>query len=308
MAHLYRILRPRSPKEEGLYTELGLSFLSLSGDTLLRRNDDVELAYNELISTPPSVETASYHLASNSEILGSYRYSELQSNPALLEACTYVWTEGYSHWHEVSYFPEIVALLPHEEAREEVVSPPPVPPFAKGIPETKKSFSSFEEKSRPKNTLEHFVYCIKNFATFDGRASRSEFWSFMLFYAIGWLIINTLLGVGADLFSLINGMWFIGIDLIEALEDLDIVFDGFFLANPFTTVMSGVLGIYSLVMLLPMLAVTSRRLHDSNKSALFLFFLLIPVGGLILLFIFSLLPSSPFDNRYGPIPRDRVPL
>jgi hypothetical protein len=74
-------------------------------------------------------------------------------------------------------------------------------------------------------------------------------------------------------------------------------------------------GAYSLVLLaaiaftllsfVPLLAVTVRRLHDSDKSGWWLLLVFIPFGTLIL-FIFTLLDSSVGFNRYGP-PHGEMP-
>lgn len=56
--------------------------------------------------------------------------------------------------------------------------------------------------------------------------------------------------------------------------------------------------IWALINVIPFLALTVRRLHDSGKSGAFIILLFIPVVGLINL-IFMLLPSDP-ENQYGP--------
>jgi len=44
--------------------------------------------------------------------------------------------------------------------------------------------NSNSKKSRPMNFAESISTCLKKFATFEGRASRSEYWYFVLFYAV----------------------------------------------------------------------------------------------------------------------------
>ena len=74
--------------------------------------------------------------------------------------------------------------------------------------------------------------CFKKYATFDGRASRSEFWYFYLFtYGIYAILIISSINI-ASIFG-----WLLA---------------GFFLAT-----------------FIPFLAVTARRLHDINKSGWF---------------------------------------
>jgi len=95
---------------------------------------------------------------------------------------------------------------------------------------------------------------FENYANFNGRARRSEYWYFILFNAI---------------FSL-------ALTLIDNLLGLQ-----------FGTADSGVLNtIYSLAVFIPSLAVSVRRLHDIGKSG---WLLLIAYGAIILLAVFLIL-------------------
>ncbi|EIM13326.1 hypothetical protein PchlO6_6066 [Pseudomonas chlororaphis O6] len=60
--------------------------------------------------------------------------------------------------------------------------------------------------------------------------------------------------------------------------------------------------LYSLLVLLPSLAVTVRRLHDVGKSGWFLLFSLIPVLGALYVFYFLLKQSDADLNAYGEPP------
>lgn len=110
-----------------------------------------------------------------------------------------------------------------------------------------------------------YLDVLKKYAEFSGRARRKEYWMFFLFY---FLIA-------------------IAIGIIEA-----IIHTG------------GVLGaIYALAMLIPGLAVTVRRLHDTGRSGWWILIGLIPVIGTIVLLVFMVLDSQPGDNEYGPNPK-----
>ena len=74
--------------------------------------------------------------------------------------------------------------------------------------------------------------CFKKFAEFNGRASRSEFWWFTLFYLI--------------------------VVIVAA------IFDSFFVDN--SQNMGPVEIVSTLILLIPSIAVTARRLHDVDKS------------------------------------------
>ncbi len=109
--------------------------------------------------------------------------------------------------------------------------------------------------------------CFRKCIDFNGRAGRPEYWWFALFLFIVWLAV-TLVTVAA-----------------------------FFLAFLEWT--------FVLVTLLPSLAVTVRRLHDTNRPAWWLLLLVPPVGfiGWIPLLILCVLPGTTGPNRYGPDPR-----
>lgn len=59
-------------------------------------------------------------------------------------------------------------------------------------------------------------------------------------------------------------------------------------------------GLFSLAVLLPMLAVGARRLHDIGRSGWWLLIGLVPLVGAIVLIYFYIQPSAPEANEYGP--------
>lgn len=61
-------------------------------------------------------------------------------------------------------------------------------------------------------------------------------------------------------------------------------------------------GIVTLALLIPLLAVGARRLHDSGKSGWWQLFVLIPLAGWLVLVIFFLVPGDPKKNRFGAPP------
>ena len=63
-------------------------------------------------------------------------------------------------------------------------------------------------------------------------------------------------------------------------------------------------GIYSLIALIPVLAVTVRRLHDVGKSAWMLLIFFIPLIGPIWLLILEATDSNSGDNEYGSNPKE----
>ena len=99
------------------------------------------------------------------------------------------------------------------------------------------------------------------YAQFSGRASRSEYWWFVL--AILLVIIVAAVIDGAT-----------GSVVVTSLAYLFIIIPG--------------------------LAVSVRRLHDTNRSGWYLLLNFIPLVGTILLFIWSVTPGDKKANEYGP--------
>jgi uncharacterized membrane protein YhaH (DUF805 family) len=64
-------------------------------------------------------------------------------------------------------------------------------------------------------------------------------------------------------------------------------------------------GLFSLAALVPSLAVTVRRLHDSSKSGWWLLICLVPGIGSIILFVFMLLDSERGKNEWGKNPKGK---
>ena len=62
-------------------------------------------------------------------------------------------------------------------------------------------------------------------------------------------------------------------------------------------------GIYSLAVLIPSIAVSVRRLHDTNHSGWWLLINLLPLIGTIILVFFLVRDSQPGQNQYGPNPK-----
>ena len=117
------------------------------------------------------------------------------------------------------------------------------------------------------------------YATFSGRASRSEYWYYVLFNILMQFVLGGLgFGIGAAIGS-------------NAGESIAFAF----------IVLYGMIVIWGLVNFLPLLATTVRRLHDTGKSGWLYLVCCIPVVGGILLLIFLLQESGP-DNQYGPNP------
>lgn len=115
------------------------------------------------------------------------------------------------------------------------------------------------------------------YATFSGRASRSEYWWVVLFMAI----INGVFGV------------VYGIAMSTGIST-----DGTtYTLSAFAIIVIVLWGLFGLATLIPGIAVVVRRLHDGNFSGWLYLVSLIP-GGSIVVLILTLLPSNPEGARF----------
>jgi len=117
-----------------------------------------------------------------------------------------------------------------------------------------------------------YLAVLKKYAEFSGRARRQEYWMFFLVN----IIISIILAVidkMAGSFSEAAGMGVLG-------------------------------GLYSLAILIPSIAVSMRRLHDTDRSGWWLLIGLIPVIGAIVLIVFLVQDSKLGPNRFGPNPKE----
>ena len=116
-----------------------------------------------------------------------------------------------------------------------------------------------------------WITCMKKYVVFSGRARRTEYWMFAL--------INTIISIIAMVLDNVLG---------TTTEDKR---SGLFS------------GLFALATLLPSVAVYVRRLHDVGKSGWWMFIGLIPIVGVIWLFVLTVTDSQPGDNEYGENPK-----
>jgi uncharacterized membrane protein YhaH (DUF805 family) len=116
-----------------------------------------------------------------------------------------------------------------------------------------------------------YLQALKKYADFSGRARRKEYWFFVLFYVIILIVLMIIDGfVGTQ-------MGGAGVGILTC--------------------------IYALGMLIPALAVTVRRLHDTGRSGWWILIQFVPLVGSIVLLIFLLIEGQPGQNAYGPSPK-----
>lgn len=145
--------------------------------------------------------------------------------------------------------------------------------------------------------------CFKKYATFKGRARRSEFWWFSV---LGWLL---------SIASYAVVFWKMAkLDEVQA-QVSEVMFDEEKLqaltaqAESYDStffLLIAIIGVISLLLLLPSLGVAVRRLHDVGKSGWLLIGMIIPVVNIvvgIMLLIYYLKDSDRGTNKYGPSPK-----
>lgn len=109
--------------------------------------------------------------------------------------------------------------------------------------------------------------CFNRYVTFAGRSARAEFWYFVLFLVIGGVV------------TVILDMAIFPTQLYSPLNS-----------------------IFSLVTILPWLAVTVRRLHDIDRVGWWIFLSFIPLVGAIVLIVWFSKAGDSGTNRFGPNP------
>lgn len=117
-----------------------------------------------------------------------------------------------------------------------------------------------------------------NYANFRGRARRKEYWGFFLFSLITMALL-TIAGLGVD----------------ATLGNLDT-------GNEFPVVTITMPILFWLVVIIPSVAMAIRRQHDIGLSGWFYLLILLPSIGSVILFVFALIPSQKYKNKWGPVP------
>jgi uncharacterized membrane protein YhaH (DUF805 family) len=118
--------------------------------------------------------------------------------------------------------------------------------------------------------MNHYLNMFKQYADFSGRARRAEYWQALLINAA----------------------------IVFVLEMV-----GLLLLRSALAVVLAVLGVYVLAVFIPGLALSVRRLHDTDRSGAYILMSLIPVVGGILLLVATLSEGTRGPNQYGPDPK-----
>jgi len=129
-------------------------------------------------------------------------------------------------------------------------------------------------KTKKGDIMNWYLAALKNYVGFSGRARRKEYWMLTLFnmiFAIIAVILDNVLGI--------------------AMKE---------------TVYGPLYGLYVLIIFMPSMAVSVRRLHDVGKSGWMLLIALIPLVGAIWLLVLMITDSNPGENQYGSNPKKLI--
>jgi len=122
--------------------------------------------------------------------------------------------------------------------------------------------------------MKYFIRAITTkYTAFYGRARRKEFWFFVIFSAM-----------------IFAAIWAVSL-FIEMTFPKGMV-DAHFLAGVISKVIF-------LLLLIPLLATTARRLHDIGRSGWFQILAFVPIIGWLILLVWLCKDSEWTDNRYG---------
>ena|SRR6185312_7840744 len=115
---------------------------------------------------------------------------------------------------------------------------------------------------------------FNKYGDFSGRASRSEYWFWTLFVMLLFAAGVIVMSVTQTLLGEIAANIFLGIAAIAGL----------------------------FLLVIPSLAVSVRRLHDTNSSGWWYLITLVPYVGGLILFAWFCIKGTVGDNRFGPDP------
>lgn len=120
--------------------------------------------------------------------------------------------------------------------------------------------------------MEWYLKVLRQFKDFSGRARRKEYWMFVLFNIVfggATVVLDNMLGLAHEMLGY-----------------------------------GPIYGIYMLLILIPAVAVSVRRLHDIGKSGWMILVGFIPlIGGIWLIILFAT-DGQPGSNKWGPNPKE----
>jgi uncharacterized membrane protein YhaH (DUF805 family) len=125
--------------------------------------------------------------------------------------------------------------------------------------------------------MDYMMMPLRRYADFTGRSRRKEYWMFTLFVLIVEIVLIAWIMAAAS--GAEGGM------------------------TTMVTIPFVILSIFGLAIIIPLLAVTVRRLHDQDKSGWYYFIGFVPIVGPIVLLVFLCTDGTRGPNRYGEDPK-----
>ncbi len=140
----------------------------------------------------------------------------------------------------------------------------------------------YSQNVKPSMSLgESLTSVFNKYATFTGRARRSEFWWFSGCYFVIQIIFN-----------------FASLGMVAGVMSGEMSYN-----DPSYSMFQTISVILGLGLLLPSLAVTVRRLHDIGKSGWNILWAAIPIIGAIIVLVWMCQDSDVVANKYGESPK-----
>ena len=121
--------------------------------------------------------------------------------------------------------------------------------------------------------MEAVSTALRNYKTLSGRASRPEFWYWYAFT----IVVNLLTSLPVIYTAMMVSQ------------------DQYYFVLPFATAQLAIM----IFLIMPTIAVTARRLHDTDLSGWYMLIFLIPAIGAIMMIVMLAQPSKPGSNRFG---------
>ncbi len=128
---------------------------------------------------------------------------------------------------------------------------------------------------------ESLTSVFNKYATFTGRARRSEYWWFTICYYVMVFVFN-----------------FAQLGMLVQVMTGEMAYN-----DPSYTIMLIASVFFGLGLFLPALAVTVRRLHDIGKSGWNILWAAIPLVGVIIVLVWMCQDSDVVANKYGESPK-----
>lgn len=125
----------------------------------------------------------------------------------------------------------------------------------------------------------YFLEGLKNAFKIEGRASRSDYWFFVLF---AWIFSFVVAGIMGCIYALLYYLFPTGGGL-----------------TTFIVIICGIAYfVFSLYLMIAMITAQIRRLHDIDKSGAWILISFVPCIGSLVLLVFLLMPSATQNNEY----------